>query len=159
MEAFMIRAWDFILSGWRWLYEPRVGVCIPFVAGYRTGRDTVFAPQLVGSCRFMEGFLIRAWELILRGWRWLYEPRVEVSTSCVAVSTRGATVFVRGIMFQSYMHPVLHRPQKNVISPIFFTNLRLEAPLPADFSCTFRHSATTSATLLIRNLHHPAMDS
>ena len=32
----------------------------------------------------------------------------------------------------------------------FFTNLRLEAPLPVYFSCTtFRHSATTSATLLI----------
>ena len=40
---------------------------------------------------------------------------------------------------------------KNVISPIFYTNLRLEAPRPVYFSCTtFRHSATTSATLLIR---------
>ena len=46
--------------------------------------------------------------------------------------------------------PVLHRPQKNVISPIFCTNLRLEAPLPVYFSCTtFRRSATTLATLLI----------
>ena len=40
--------------------------------------------------------------------------------------------------------------KKNVISPIFCTNLRLEAPLPVYFSCTtFRRSATTSATLLI----------
>ena len=39
---------------------------------------------------------------------------------------------------------------KNVISPFFCTNLRLEAPLPVHFSCTtFRRSATTSATLLI----------
>ena len=45
--------------------------------------------------------------------------------------------------------PVLHRPQKYVISPIFCTNLRLEAPLPVYFSCTtFRRSATTSATVL-----------
>ena len=47
--------------------------------------------------------------------------------------------------------PVLHRPQKNVISPIFPTNLRLEGPLPVYFSCaTFCHSATTSATLWAR---------
>ena len=39
--------------------------------------------------------------------------------------------------------------KKKVISPIFCTNLRLEAPLPVCFSCTFRRSATTSATLLI----------
>ena len=45
---------------------------------------------------------------------------------------------------------MLHRPQKNVIPPIFCTNLRQEAPLPVYFSCTtFRRSATTSATLLI----------
>ena len=46
--------------------------------------------------------------------------------------------------------PVLRRPQKNVISPIFCTNLRLEASLPVYFSCTtFRRCATTSATPLI----------
>ena len=47
------------------------------------------------------------------------------------------------------MSPVLHRPQKNVISPIFCTNLRLEAPVPVYFSCTFHRSAATSATLLV----------
>ena len=40
--------------------------------------------------------------------------------------------------------------KKNVISPIFCTNLRLEAPLPVYFSCTTIHrSVTTLATLLI----------
>ena len=53
--------------------------------------------------------------------------------------------------FEPNVPPVLHRPQKNALSPIFCTNLRLEAPLPeVYFSCTtFRRFATTSATLLI----------
>ena len=39
---------------------------------------------------------------------------------------------------------------KNLISPILYTNLRLEAPLSVYFSCTtFRRSATSSAELLI----------
>ena len=45
--------------------------------------------------------------------------------------------------------PVLYHPQKNVISSIFCTNLRLDSRLPVFFSCTFRSSATTSTTLLI----------
>ena len=46
----------------------------------------------------MEGFLTRGRELILPGWRWLCEPRVGVFTPCVAVSTRGTTVFVLGLL-------------------------------------------------------------
>ena len=58
--------------------------------------------------------------------------------------------------------PVFHRPKKKSFRRFtahkkksfrrfFGTNVRLEAPLPVYFSCTtFRHSATTSATLLIR---------
>ena len=48
--------------------------------------------------------------------------------------------------------PVLRRPPKYVISPIFCTQsaTTIETPLPVYFSCTtFRRSATTSATLLI----------
>ena len=37
----------------------------------------------------MEGFLIRAWDLILPRWRWLYEALVGVSARYGAVSTRG----------------------------------------------------------------------
>ena len=38
----------------------------------------------------MEGFMILGWDLILSGWRWLYESQVGVSTTCGAVSTRGS---------------------------------------------------------------------
>ena len=49
-----------------------------------------------------------------------------------------------------HLSPLLHRPQKNVISPMFCANVRLEASLPVYFSCTtFCRSATTSITLLI----------
>ena len=40
----------------------------------------------------MKGFLIRVWDLILPGWRWLYEPQVGVSTPRGTVSTRGTTM-------------------------------------------------------------------
>ena len=43
-------------------------------------------------------FLIGGWNLILPGWRWLYEPWVEVSALCGAVSTRGITVFAPGVL-------------------------------------------------------------
>ena len=46
----------------------------------------------------MEGFLIGVWNLILTEWRWLYEPQVGVSTPCGAVSTRGNTVSVPGLL-------------------------------------------------------------
>ena len=39
-----------------------------------------------------EEFLIRGPDIILAGWRWLYEPQVGVSTPCGAVSTRWTAV-------------------------------------------------------------------
>ena len=51
----------------------------------------------------MEGFLIREWDPVVPGWRWLdfrapanqrSADGVGVSTPCGAVSTRGITVFV-----------------------------------------------------------------
>ena len=42
----------------------------------------------------MQGFMIRGRDLILPGWRWLYEPQVGVSTPFEAVSTRGTNVFI-----------------------------------------------------------------
>ena len=44
----------------------------------------------------MEGFLVRGCELILPGWRWLYESQVAVFTPFGAVLTRGTAVFVTG---------------------------------------------------------------
>ena len=43
------------------------------------------------SCRCTEGFMTRRWGLILPVWRCPYEPQVEASTQCGAVSTREAT--------------------------------------------------------------------
>ena len=51
---------------------------------------------------------MRGWDLILPGLRWLHEPQpisnqlvgsgVEVSTPWRAVSTRGTTLFVPGVL-------------------------------------------------------------
>ena len=42
--------------------------------------------------------MIRRWVLILTGWRWLHEPQLGVSTSSGAVSVRGITFFVPGLL-------------------------------------------------------------
>ena len=42
--------------------------------------------------------MIRGWDLIFTGWRWPYEPQAGVSTSSGAVSTRGTTVFIPGLL-------------------------------------------------------------
>ena len=45
-----------------------------------------------------EEFLIRGPDIILAGWRWLYEPQVGVFTPGGAVHTRRTTVFVSGLL-------------------------------------------------------------
>ena len=62
---------------------------------YRPGGSPVSSP-VCWSCRCMEGFIIRGWDLILPGWRCVYEPQVGVATPCGAVSSRGTIVFVPG---------------------------------------------------------------
>ena len=42
--------------------------------------------------------MIRGWDLILTGWRWLHELQVGVSTPSGAVSVRGVIVFVPGLL-------------------------------------------------------------
>ena len=96
-EGFMIRGWDLILTGWRWLHEPQVRVSTPWRGRYRPGGSPFLSP-VCWSCRCMEGFLIRGWGVILTRWCWLYERQVEVSTSLGAVSTRGTAVFVPGLL-------------------------------------------------------------
>ena len=63
----------------------------------RDGIDQVdrrVSPPFIGVAEFT----IRGWDVILPGWRWLYEPRVGVSTPCGAVSTRGYNVFTPGLL-------------------------------------------------------------
>ena len=79
MEGFLIRGWDPIVLGWRWLYSRApanqrsaswTGVSTP-CGTVSTRGITVFAPGC-RSCRCMEGFLIRGWDFFVHGWRWRY---------------------------------------------------------------------------------------
>ena len=108
-EGFMIRGWDPILCGCRWLHEPPrisdqwVGVSAPFPKVSTWGSP--FRPRFVGFME-MEGFLIQRWAPILPGCGgWLYEPQptcdrltigVGVSTPCGTALTQGITDFVPG---------------------------------------------------------------
>ena len=109
MEGFLIRGWELILPGCggastlargatlpRWLHEPQpissqpldaIGVSTP--CGAVSTRGSSFSSPVFWSCIYMEGFLIRGWELILPGCdgasglargatlaaRWLHEPQ------------------------------------------------------------------------------------
>ena len=64
---------------------------------YEPGEPPLFSP-FCWSCRCKEGFLIRGWDLILTGWRCLYEPQLGVSTPSGAVSTMGTSVFIPGLL-------------------------------------------------------------
>ena len=46
MEIFLIWRWDIIFPGWRWLYEPQIGVSTP-CSTVSTRETTVFVPGLV----------------------------------------------------------------------------------------------------------------
>ena len=46
MQAFLIRGKEFILTGWRWLYEPQVGVSTPWEAV--STRGARFRSRFVG---------------------------------------------------------------------------------------------------------------
>ena len=62
------------------LYPPRVSLALRIEVSTPCGAlltrgTTVFVPPGVRwICRCMEGFMIRGWNLILTGWRWLYDP-------------------------------------------------------------------------------------
>ena len=126
MEGSMIRVWEPILPGMRWLYvlapanqrsAGGAGVSTPYGAvstlGFprRAGRcrpeGNPFLSPGCRSCTCMEGSMIRVWEPILPGMRWLYvlaptnrrsAGGAGVSTPCGAVSTRGIAVFVPGLL-------------------------------------------------------------
>ena len=115
MEGFLIRGWDLnlpvsgatsTLAGGatlaaRWLHEPQpisnqpVGLGFPHPAGrYRPGGSAFSSPGC-WSCRDMEGFLTRGWELILPGCG---------GTSALA---RGATLAARWLHER---HPISNHP-------------------------------------------------
>ena len=108
------RTGPYVLPGWRWLHEPQpilnqpIGLGFPHRVGrYRPRRPPVLSP-VYWICRSMERFLIRGWDPVLPGWRWLHEPQpisyfvsasgVGVSTPCGAVSTGGTIVFVPDVL-------------------------------------------------------------
>ena len=123
IEGFMIQGWELILPGCgrtsaltrgetlaaRWLHEPQlfsnhpVGLGFPHAAGRYRPEGSAFSSARCWSCRGMEGFMTRGWQLILPGVRWLYVRSLanqrspsgtRVSTPCGAVSTRGITAFI-----------------------------------------------------------------
>ena len=99
MKGFLIRVWDLILPGWRWLYEPQVGVSTPR-GTVSTRGTTMSSPSLL---RFVD-----VWKDYDPGIgpyparRWLQETWVGVSTPCGAITNLGTTVFVPGLL-KSYM--------------------------------------------------------
>ena len=110
MEVFLMRGWEPILPEVRWLFvrspanqrsTSGTGVSKPW--GVVSTRGSPFSSPGCRSCKSMEGFLIRGWEPILPGVRWLYvrsppnqrsASGAGVSTPCGTFSTRGITVFV-----------------------------------------------------------------
>ena len=83
MEGFLTRGWEIILIGIRWLYVRSLssqrsasgtGVCTTF--GAVSTRGLPFSSPSSRSCICMEGFLIRGWDSVVPGWRWLFfEPQ------------------------------------------------------------------------------------
>ena len=130
----MIRRWEPILPGMRWLYgraranqrsASGAGVSKPCGA-VSTGGSSFSSPGF-RSCKDMEGFLIRGWELFLPGVHWLYERSTAnqrsasgpgVSTPFGAVSDRGITVLVPRLS-EMYMYVWKHFSSRdeNLSSP------------------------------------------
>ena len=67
MEGFLIQGRDLILTGWRWLHEPQVGVSTPWGA-LSTGGVTL-SSAVCWSRIGMEALLIRGWDITIPGWR------------------------------------------------------------------------------------------
>ena len=79
MEGFLIRGWEPILPGVRWLYvrssanqRPANGAGVSTPCGAVSTRGSPFSSPDCRSCRCMEGFLIRGWDPVVPGWRWLF---------------------------------------------------------------------------------------
>ena len=84
MEGFPIRGWYLIFPGWRWLYDPKLG--IPHRAGRIDRGATVFVPGL------------KSWT---RGKIYDYQPLISgvgASTPFGAVSTGETIVFIPSLL-------------------------------------------------------------
>ena len=108
----MIRGWDFILAGWRRLYETQPISNQPVGLGFHIVRGDIdtggyrFRRQIGWSRSRLEGFLIWGWGVILPGWRWQYEPQ-PISNQPVGLGfphcagwcrPEGTTVFIPGLI-------------------------------------------------------------
>ena len=110
IEGFLLRGWELILPGVRWLYV-RSPANLRWASGtgvstscglFRPGGPSFSSPGY-RSCNGVAGFVIGGWKPILPGVCWLcvrspanQRPAsgVRVSTPCEAVSTRRITAFV-----------------------------------------------------------------
>ena len=148
MEGFMIRGCDHIVPGCggtptlsrgatfatRWPHEPvpirnqPVGLGFPHLAWQYQPDPCPFSTPGCWSCTCMKGVLIRAWDPIVPGCRWLYEPlpisdqRMEVGLPHRTGWCRPIAVFVtivrgcrnmEGFMIPEY-DPILPGCGKNV---------------------------------------------
>ena len=97
MEGFIVKGWETILPGCAGsMYDPQPISDRPAILGFphHAGRfrpgGSPFSSPGCRSCRCMEGFLIRGWDPVVPGWRWLYfrAPANQQSVSRVGFSTR-----------------------------------------------------------------------
>ena len=81
-------------------YPPRGALALRTPGwGFHTKRwcrswEPLFSSPVCWGYRYMQGCLIRVWDLILPGWRWFHEVKIGVFTECGVVSTRRTTVVV-----------------------------------------------------------------
>ena len=131
MDLFFIWGWNLSCSGCAGpMYDPRpisdrpVGLGFPHRAGRFRPRGSQFSSPGCRSCKGVEGFMIRGWNPIVPGWRWLYARApanqhssggVGVNTPWGAVSTRGTTVFVSGFSEFRCMEGFLNRGWVNIL--------------------------------------------
>ena len=109
MEGFMIRGWDLVLSGWRWLYEPQPVSDQPEGLGFHNMRGGIdpenhrFRPRFVrAACGRISNpgmgpYSARVALALRTQANTLSDSGLGVSAPCGAVSTRGASVFVSGL--------------------------------------------------------------
>ena len=108
--GFMIRTWDPILSGWRWLYglqpirDRPTGLVFSHRAGWCRPEGILFSSPGCRSFSDAEGLLNRGWGPILPGCHRSTRPSQSAigscdlgSTPCGAVSNRENSIFVPGV--------------------------------------------------------------
>ena len=92
-------------------------------AGRHQTGDHRYRPLLAEVVDVRKDFLMRGWDLIFPGWRWLTETKVVITTQCGAVSTLGTIVFVprvigvRDVWKDFSSRDLIHRSHIGVSTP------------------------------------------